>query len=158
MLVYHTLDPFYDKDSTVLILGSMPSVESRKQNFYYAHPNNQFWRLLADVYEEDISDKKEFLREHHIALYDVIESCEIEGSKDSSIQNVVVNDIASLVSKTKITKIFTNGKKAYHLYCKYLEETVGIAAVYLPSSSPLYQKMKYEEKLSIYKQIRDFPT
>lgn len=155
MHIVHPLEPFYDENSEILILGSMPSVESRKQNFYYAHPQNQFWRLLADVYDEKIIDKEEFLRKHHIALFDVIQSCDIEGSKDSSIRNVVVNDIASLVNKTKITKIFTTGKKAYDLYQRYLKDSVGIDAIYLPSSSPLYQVMKYEDKLVIYRKIRE---
>lgn len=156
MHVIHTLAPFYDENSEILILGSMPSVESRKQNFYYAHPQNQFWRLLADVYEEEILDKQQFLIKHHIALFDVIQSCDIDGSKDSSIRNVIINDIASLVKNTKITKIFITGKKAYDLYQKYLKDVVGIDAIYLPSSSPLYQAMKYKDKLAIYRKIRTF--
>lgn len=153
MHVNHTLEPFYDKDSEILILGSIPSVVSRKQNFYYAHPQNQFWKILSDIYDEEIIDKKDFLHRHHIALFDVIASCDIEGSKDSTICNVVCNDIASLVKQTKIKKIFTTGKKAYDLYCKYIKESVGIEAIYLPSSSPLYQVMKYEDKVKAYKQI-----
>ena len=155
MHVNHTIPPIYDVSSNILILGSMPSVVSRNKKSYYAHPQNQFWKLLADVYEENILNKEEFLHRHHIALWDVVKSCEIEGSKDSSIRNVECNDIVWLLKQTKIKRIFITGKKAYQLYQKYIRNETNIDAVYLPSPSPIYQMMKYGEKLNLYKQIRD---
>ncbi len=155
MHVIHTLSPLYDESSRILILGSMPSVVSRHKKSYYAHPQNQFWKLLADVYGEEIVDKEEFLRKHHIALWDVVKSCDIEGSKDSSIRNVECNDINLILKQTRITRIFVTGKKAHQLYQKYIQKKTNIDAIYLPSPSPMYQVMKYEEKLKFYQQIRD---
>ena len=157
--VYHTINPIYNKESKILILGSMPSIQSRDKNFYYAHPKNGFWKVLADVYEEKelltIEDKINFLLNKKIALYDVIESCDITGSSDSSIRNVKVNDIKSIVDKTKITKIYTTGKTAYNLYNKYLKDNVGIAAICLPSTSPTNARICYEELLERYKIIKE---
>lgn len=152
----HTLNPIYDEYSKILILGSFPSVQSRKKQFYYAHPQNQFWKLLSDVFNEDIQDKIDFLKQRHIALWDVIKSCSIEGSKDSSIKNVEVNDIQTIIQLSKIKTIFTTGKKAYQLYKKYLEKDLGIKAVYLPSSSPLYASITYQNKLTEYLKIKDY--
>lgn len=152
----HTLEPFYNKDSKVLILGSFPSVQSRKQHFYYAHPQNQFWSLLSDVFEEGIEDKKEFLKNHKIALWDVIESCEIKGSSDQSIKDVKVNDIERIIQNTQVKTIFITGKKAYQLYQKYLEKDLGIRAIYLPSPSPLYASITYQDKLNEYLKIKNY--
>lgn len=153
MKVTHPLKPIYDEESKILILGSFPSVKSRQNNFYYAHPQNQFWPIMSDLFNEPITDKEQFLLKHHIALFDVIKSCDIKGSKDQTIKNVKVNDIKSIVAKTKIKYIFTTGKKATNLYIKYLEKTINIKPIYLPSTSPLFSKMKYEEKLKEYKKI-----
>ncbi len=153
--VVHNLLPFYDKDSEILILGSMPSIKSRSAGFYYAHPQNRFFKILADIYEEvepiSIEDKKHFLKKHKIALWDVIKSCTIIGSSDSSIKDVVVNDIKTLIKDTNIKYIYTTGKKAYNLYNKYLLNDVGIKAIYLPSSSPANQTKKYSEIVEEYK-------
>lgn len=153
--VVHNLSPFYNKDSEILILGSMPSVKSREAGFYYAHPQNRFFKILSDIYEEiepiSIEDKKLFLRKHQIALWDVIKSCTIIGSSDSSIKDVVVNDIKSLIKNTNIKYIYTTGKKAYTLYNKYLLNDIGIKAIYLPSSSPANQTKKYSEIIEEYK-------
>ncbi len=154
--VNHQIPPVFNKNSKILILGSFPSVKSREDNFYYAHPQNQFWKIMSDLFSEDIIDKKEFLLRHNIALWDVIASCEIVGSSDSSIKNVIVNDISFIVNNSNIKYIFTTGKKAYNLYNKYLEESVGIKAIYLPSTSPTYKLMTYEEKLKNYGQIKKF--
>ena len=136
----------------------MPSIQSRDKKFYYAHPKNRFWKVLADVYEEKapltIEDKKIFLQAKKIALYDVIKSCNITGSSDSSIKNVKVNDIKSIVDKTQITKIFTTGKTAYNLYNKYLKNKVGIEVIYLPSTSPANARISYEKLLEYYKIIK----
>lgn len=139
-MVTHELEPYYNRDSRILILGSIPSVKSREYGFYYMHPQNKFWKVLTSVYEEELPDtiesKKAFLKRHHLALWDVIASCEIHGSSDSSIKKVVPNDINHLLRNSKIDIIFTTGKKAQALYEKYCYPSTGIPAIYLPSTSP----------------------
>lgn len=151
----HNIYPFFNKNSEILILGSLPSVKSREEGFYYAHPQNRFWKVLSSIFKEDIptsiEDKKIFLNKHHIALWDVIKSCTIIGSSDSSIRNVTANDISSIIKKSKITKIYTTGKKAYYLYYKYVFKETGIEAVYLPSTSPANASIPYEKLIQIYK-------
>lgn len=136
----HEFGPCYNADSKILILGSFPSVKSREEGFYYGHPMNRFWKLLALLYEEetpgDIAQKKAFLKRNRIALWDVIESCEIAGSSDSSIERVAVNDVGRILRETKIQAVYANGRKAESLYRKYLEPVTGIKAVGLPSTSP----------------------
>ena len=161
MRVVHTIDPIYDKDSKVLILGSMPSVKSRELGFYYAHPQNRFWKTLAVVYEEEIgetkADKIKFLKRHHIALFDVLESCDILGSSDSSIKNPVPNDLMPILKNSNIKTIFTTGQKAYKLYQKYCYKDTKIEAILLPSTSPLNCPKGIDEKLKIsYSKLRDF--
>lgn len=158
--VYHELEPYYNADSKVLILGSMPSVKSRELGFYYMHPQNRFWKTLAKVYDEDlpssIDDKKDFLKRHKIALWDVIASCNIAGSSDSSISNVKVNNINKLLKETNVEKIFTLGRKAYNLYNKYLLSKTKKETSYLPSTSPLYCPEGIDEKLyNEYLKIKD---
>ena len=136
----HTFEPVFNKESKILILGSFPSVKSRKNNFYYGHPQNRFWKVLAKIFEvevpQTIEEKKEFLLEHHIAVWDVIESCTIIGSSDSSIKDVVVNDFSKVLENSEIETIYVNGGKAYELYHKYAEKQTGMEAVKLPSTSP----------------------
>lgn len=136
----HTIDPVWDENSKVLILGSFPSVKSREEGFFYGHKQNRFWRVLASVCDcsvpQNIVEKKSMLLANGIAVWDVIHSCDIVGSSDSSIKNVVPNDIADIVQKSHIKRIFTNGKKADELYRKYIERQVGIKAVCMPSTSP----------------------
>ena len=158
--VNHDLKPYYNKDSKILILGSMPSVKSKELGFYYMHPQNRFWKTLAKVYDENIpltiSDKKEFLKKHKIALWDTIKSCTINNSSDSSISNVVPNDINYILSKTNIDKIFTTGKKSYNLYYKYCFKNTKISAEYLPSTSPANCPKNIEEILyKEYSKIKD---
>ena len=154
MKVTHNLKPIYDNSSKVLILGSFPSVKSREICSYYAHPQNRFWKILSILYEEEIDDKEAFLLRHHIALWDVIASCDIIGSSDTSIKNVKVNDISIILKKAPIKKIFTTGKKAYDLYNKYLRKELGIEAIYLPSPSPANAVMSLNELVSEYKKIK----
>lgn len=136
----HTFEPVFNKESKILILGSFPSVKSRENNFYYGHPQNRFWKVLAQIFEAEvpqrIEEKKRFLLEHRIAVWDVIESCTIIGSSDSSIKDVVVNDFSKVLENSAIDKIYVNGGKAYELYHKYAEKQTGIKAVKLPSTSP----------------------
>ena len=135
----HKFGPVFNKDSEYLFLGSFPSVKSREKNFYYMHPKNRFYPLLKEVFDDDFTNldievKKELLLKHHIALFDVIQSCEIVGSSDSSIKNIEVNDIKKIVDNTKINKIILNGKLAYNLFIKHFPDLVNIA-YYLPSTS-----------------------
>lgn len=157
MKVKHQLDPFYNSESEVLILGTIPSVKSRELGFYYMHPQNRFWPVLECVYGEkignSINDKKEFLIKHKIALWDVCSSCEIVGSSDSSIKNVIPNDIKYILKKTKIKFIYTTGKKAYELYNKYVLESTKIDAIPLYSSSPLNCAISFEKIVKNYQVI-----
>ena len=136
----HPFPPLYDKSSKVLILGSFPSVKSREQMFFYGHPQNRFWKVLAGVLEqpvpETIEQKKEFLLQNHIAVWDVIASCTIEGSSDSSIKNVIPNDINQILEHCSIEQIIANGDKAYQLYNKYCLPMTQRACVKMPSTSP----------------------
>lgn len=151
MLVKHTLEPVYDSESLVLILGTMPSVKSRELNFYYAHPRNRFWSTLSSVYSEkidnDIDSKKSFLKRHHIALFDVLASCEINASSDSSIKNPIVNDFSQILSNSKIKAVFTTGTMAFKLYQKYCYPKTGINAILLPSPSPANCKKNIDQIL-----------
>ena len=153
--IVHPIDAVYDKNSTILILGSFPSVKSREYGFFYGHPQNRFWRVIATVYDESlpetIEDKKAFLLRNKVALWDVIASCEIKDSADSSIRNVVPNDLSSILDTAKIEIIFVNGRKAEALYQKYLQETTGITAVCLPSTSPANAAWSYEKLLEYWK-------
>lgn len=161
MQVEHTLEPIYNQDSKVLILGSIPSVKSREIGFYYAHPKNRFWKILGKIYEETIGTSKEekinFLLKHHIALFDVLKSCDISSSSDSSIRNPVPNDFSTILKNSNIQTIFTTGKKAYQLYQKYCYSMTGIEAIPLPSTSPANCPKGIEEKLeNEYRLIKKF--
>ncbi len=157
--VYHELKPIYNKDSEILILGSIPSVKSREEKFYYAHKQNRFWPLMESLFQVTLKTKEEkieFLLTHHIALWDVVASCEIENSRDDSIHNVKCNDILNLMKQTKIHKIFTTGKKATDLYQKYIYPQTKIPSIYLPSPSPANCRMKHAELEKIYSQIKSY--
>lgn len=139
-LVHHNFEPIYDGNSKILILGTFPSVKSREQNFYYGHKQNRFWKMLAGILQiqtpETIEEKKQMLLEHGIAIWDVIASCEICGSSDASIRNVVPNDISRILYEASVTKIIANGTKAYDLYKKYSYPQTGMECIKLPSTSP----------------------
>ena len=138
--VDHPFPPLYDKDSNILILGSFPSVKSREQQFFYGHPQNRFWKVIAAVFHEKvpatIPEKKALLHAHHIALWDVIQSCDIEGSSDASITNVVANDLSEILKKAPIQRILVNGRTAEKYYRKYTEQQTQRKAICLPSTSP----------------------
>ena len=140
-MLIHPFDPLYDENSRILILGSFPSVKSREVNFYYGHPRNRFWQLMAILLGEelpsDVPGKRAMLLRHGIALYDVIASCDITGSSDSSIRNARVSDLSPILSSSQIgDRIFVNGKKAGDLYRKYTWPVTGIPCRVLPSTSP----------------------
>ena len=138
--IVHSFEPVYDKDSEILILGTLPSVKSRENNFYYGHKQNRFWKVLATLLKEPvpetIEEKKAMLLAHRIALWDVIQSCDIKGSSDSSIKNVQPTDIGMILEKTNMTQIYANGNKAGQLYKRYPCPITGIEATVLPSTSP----------------------
>ena len=157
--VFHNIPPVFDENSRILILGSFPSVKSRKAEFFYGHSQNRFWKVTAAVFGCDVpqttEEKKNFLLENYIALWDVISSCEVEGSADSSIKNVVPNDISLILNTAEIRQIFVNGKTAEKYYNKYIRPTVGREAICLPSTSPANAMKKVEDLIrewSIIKQ------
>lgn len=160
MRLQHEFSPIYNKESKVLILGSFPSVKSREQHFYYGHPQNRFWPLLARICEEDppqsIETKKELCLRHGIALWDVIESCDIEGSADSSIRNAKVNDLDIILRQCDIRQIFVNGTTAYRLFQKYQKDHIGRDAVKLPSTSPANATWNFDTLWEQWKTIRNY--
>ena len=157
--VFHNIEPVYDKNSEILILGSFPSIKSREMVFFYGHPQNRFWKVLAGVFCTDvpitIEEKKRFLLEHHIAVWDVIASCTITGSSDSSIKDVIPNDLTELLENSSINKIFTNGATSYKLYEKYTKPRTGISAIKLPSTSPANAVFKLERLIEEWKIINE---
>lgn len=139
-MIIHPVSALYNENSKILILGTFPSVKSREACFFYSHPQNRFWKVMARICNSDVpqtvEEKKQLILENNFALWDVIHSCDITGSADSSIKNVVPNDISEIIDNSKVCRIFVNGKKAESLYQKYIEKNIGIKAVCLPSTSP----------------------
>ena len=158
-MIKHTIPPVYDANSRILVLGSFPSVKSREQQFFYGHKQNRFWKVLAGVLEEpvpgSIEEKKIFLLKHRIALWDVIASCTIEGSSDSTIKNVVPNDLSGILSAADISRIFCNGGASFQYYKKYQEPRTGRAAVRLPSTSPANAAWSLDRLIREWAAIRD---
>ncbi|MGN1181181.1 MAG: DNA-deoxyinosine glycosylase [Suilimivivens sp.] len=156
-MIQHPIQPVYDKNSRILILGSFPSVKSREAGFFYGHPQNRFWKVLAAVcgceVPVTIEDKKAFLHENHIAVWDVIKSCDIEGSSDSSIKNVVANDLGRILDCADIRQIYVNGKKAEQLYQKYIFPNSKREAVCLPSTSPANAAWSLEKLTAEWRKI-----
>lgn len=152
-MIVHPVEALFNENSEILILGTFPSVKSREAKFFYGHPQNRFWRVMARLCDADIpqtvEDKKKLILDNHFALWDVIHSCDVEGSADSSIKNVVPNDISVILKNSKVSRIFVNGKKAESLYKKYLEKETGITAVCLPSTSPANASWS-EDRLTEY--------
>jgi hypoxanthine-DNA glycosylase len=157
-MIVHPIAPIYDENSKVLILGSFPSVKSREAGFFYGHPQNRFWKVLAMVFgekaPETIEEKKAFLLRNHVAVWDVIHSCDIEGSSDSSIRNVVANDLNEILKLTDIREIYVNGKTALKYYKKYTEPKLERDAKCLPSTSPANAQWNIERLVEEWKCIR----
>ena len=155
--VTHTFGPVYDDASRILILGSFPSVKSREQQFYYGHPQNRFWKVIAALFEEPvpgkIPEKKDLLLKHHIALWDVIAECDIAGSSDSSIKNVVPAELSVVLDHAPIRTIYANGAKAYDLYQKYTYPVTGRDIRKLPSTSPANAAFQMERLLGAWQEI-----
>ena len=160
--IIHPFPPLYDNNSKILILGSLPSVKSREQMFFYGHPQNRFWKVITAVINNSgmndknievpvtIEDKKQMLHNNHIALWDTIYSCDIIGSSDSSIRNVVPTDLKPILEQSKITKVFCNGATSARYYKKYQEKELGIKAVTLPSTSPANAAYSVERLVKIW--------
>ena len=152
--IEHTFAPVYDADSLVLILGTLPSVKSRENHFYYGHKQNRFWKVMADLcgepVPETIEEKKKMLLAHHIAVWDVIQSCDIKGSSDSSIRNVEPTDIRRILAESQITRIYANGNKAGELYRKYQLPLTGIEV--LPSTSPANAAWRLESLCEVWRE------
>ncbi len=156
-MLQHPIPPIYDNNSRVLILGSFPSVKSREEGFFYGHPGNRFWRVVAALCQCDtprtIEEKKALLLSNHIAVWDVIKSCDIVGSSDSSIKNVTVNDLELIFAQADIKKVFVNGKTAQKLFEKYIMPQIGWEAVCLPSTSPANAAWSLEKLIEAWKVI-----
>ncbi len=156
----HPIPPLYDANSKILILGSFPSVKSREAMFFYGHPQNRFWSVLAAVLGEEVphtvEEKRKMVLKHNIAMWDVIASCDIEGSADSSASNVEVNDLTEIINNSNVTQIFTNGKTAYKYYEKYTEQKTGIKSVCLPSTSPANAAWSKDKLIDEWKIINKY--
>lgn len=155
--IIHSIEPVFDTESRVLILGTMPSPKSREMQFYYGHPQNRFWRVLAAVLGEElpqsVPEKKAMLLRHRIALWDVLAECEITGASDSSIRNPVANDLSVILDHAPVQAVFTTGATAWKLYTRLQKPHTGIEAVRLPSTSPANCAVKMEALTEAYKAI-----
>ena len=154
----HEFAPVYDEHSRILILGTFPSVKSREQRFYYGHPQNRFWKVLASLTRwpqipQTIEEKKQMLLQNGIAIWDVIQSCDIAGSSDSSIKNVVPSDIGSILKDSGIKRIYANGNMAKKLYEKYILPETGVPIIGLPSTSPANAAYSLERLKKSWQQI-----
>ena len=153
----HPFPPLYDTDSKVLILGSFPSVKSREMMFFYGHPQNRFWKVIAGIFDKkiptSIEEKRELILGNHLALWDVIAECEISGSSDASIKNARANDLSVILEHAPIRKIIVNGKTAERLYIKYIEPVTGIKAVALPSTSPANAAWSLEKLIDEWRKV-----
>ena len=158
--VVHPLDPLYDKDSRVLILGTLPSPLSRANNIYYGNPRNRFWRVISSIFDEDLPEdnegKRALAHRHHLAITDVIKSGDIVGASDASIRNPVPYDFTPIFNTADIQAIFTTGSKATELYRKLCEPTTNRPCIGLPSTSPANAAWSLERLIEAYKVIREY--
>ncbi|MGL4741999.1 MAG: DNA-deoxyinosine glycosylase [Sarcina sp.] len=157
--IKHTFEAIFNANSKVLILGTLPSVKSREVDFYYGHPQNRFWKVIAAITREEnystIEEKKKMLLDNNIAIWDTISSCDIVGSSDSSIANVIPVDLSIILEKCDIKKIYVNGGKAYELYNKYLLNKTGIEAIKLPSTSPANARWNLEKLIDEWSILKE---
>lgn len=156
--IIHPIPPTYDEQSEILILGSFPSVKSREMKYFYGHPQNRFWKVVAAIYDEEVpmtvDERHAFLIRNHIAAWDVIASCTIEGSSDSSIRDVKVNDFTRILSTAPIHRIYVNGKKAEEMYIRYAYPQTGREAICLPSTSPANAAWKFDRLVEAWSVIK----
>ena len=152
--IIHPFPPLYDEHSEILILGSLPSVKSREQMFFYGHPQNRFWKVLSAVLGETlpttIEEKKQMLLRNHIALWDTIYGCDIIGSSDSSIRNVVPTDLNRILAESAVSRIYCNGKTSGKYFEKYQQKILGMEAQVLPSTSPANAAYSVEKLISVW--------
>ena len=157
--VRHPLDAVFDENSRVLVLGTMPSPKSRETGFYYNHPQNRFWKVMAALFDEPLpetnDEKRALALRHGIALWDVLAECTIEGASDGSIADCVPNNIGAILTKAPIEAIFCTGAKAAELYAKYCEPQTGMKATRLPSTSPANAAVSLEQLIEAYQPVRD---
>lgn len=157
--IQHPFDPLYNENSRVLILGSFPSVKSREQQFFYGHPQNRFWKVIAALFNEKvpstIPEKKHLILSNGLALWDSIASCEITGSSDASIRNAKTNDLHVILDNCPIKMIICNGKKSYEFYQRYIEKTIEISAICLPSTSPANAVWTLDKLIEAWSVIKD---
>ena len=157
--VQQMLEPIYNENSKILILGTFPSVKSRETEFYYGNPQNRFWKVIANITGcnkyDTVDEKKKMLIDNNIALWDTIESCDIEGSSDSSITNVVPADLSIILNNSLVNRIYVNGDKAFKLYNKYLLKTTGIEAVKLPSTIPANARFTLDKLIHAWQVIKE---
>ena len=156
----HPIAPVYNGRSKILILGSFPSVKSREQGFFYGHPKNRFWKVLSALFQEDpptaVPEKRAFLLRHGIAVWDVIASCEISGSADSTIRAATPNDLSCILNAAPIRAVFVNGKTAQKYYDVYQRGATGKDAVLLPSTSPANAACSYEKLLAAWSAVLSY--
>lgn len=156
----HNIPPEYDEHSRILILGSFPSVRSREEGFFYAHPQNRFWKVAAELtgnpVPESVEEKKELLRKSGIALWDVIASCGIDGSSDASIRDAVPNDIGKILGTAPIEAVFTNGRKAHELYVKLILPSTGMEDTCLPSTSAANASYSLEKLIGVWEKTKEY--
>ena len=161
MRVFHTLEPVFDAHSRVLMLGTMPSPKSREAQFYYAHPQNRFWPTLAKLFSEPTpqtgEERRTFALRRGIALWDVLQSCEIEGASDASIRHAVPNELSTVLDSAPIRAVFTTGRRAYELYNRLcLHKMTEISCICLPSTSPANRRISDAELLKAYSVILNY--
>ena len=160
--ITHAFDPVFDSESRILVLGTMPSPKSRELGFYYSHPRNRFWPVLAKIFGENLpetpEERKNFALRNKIALWDVLKECDIEGASDSSIKNAVPNDLSVILNIAEIKAVFATGATAAKLDKKFIEPETKNPAIALPSTSPANAKVKFEELCEEYKRILDYLT
>lgn len=158
--ITHTFEPVFDSESRVLILGTMPSPKSRENGFYYSHPQNRFWKVMAQLFQEEVpiaaAEKRSMMQRHGIALWDVLAQCDIKGADDNSIQNPVANDIKGLLGQTRIKAVFTTGATAARLYEKLVQEETGIPARRLLSTSPANCRYSVDMLVEDYRVILEY--
>ena len=156
-MIVHPIPPLFNEKSRILILGSFPSVKSREAAFFYGHPQNRYWTVISRILgfdkPETVEEKRKMMLENGIAMWDVIASCEIEGSSDSSIRNVTANDLSVILDNCPIEKIFVNGKTAEKYYNKYTYPKTKIKAICLPSTSPANAAWSIERLIEAWKII-----
>ena len=158
-MIIHPIPPLFNEESKTLILGSFPSVKSRETAFFYGHPQNRFWAVIAEIYgyekPQTVEEKKKLILENKLAMWDVIQSCEIEGSADSTISNVTANDLSIILENSRVDRIFVNGKTAEKYYKKYTYPKTGIKAFCLPSTSPANAAWNIEKLVDAWKIISE---